>query len=290
MTIRALSQLPVAVARVACSDGTHAILWEGGDLIALDHDDPEGERALAALGGQSCTCLDVLGAWTRQRGDAALLSALSRGPHDPVQPDGLWPGPFAPYPATRGPRNVVSAGRGGGMWRVGAGRTNSVSVTGVAIPSAAMAQHGSASFTHDDDVVLLAGLGHQLTLRLAATVTAALLDELKSPQDASPRPALEASLFGRASVSLRTWLGIPDLELELEVVEPDEEPTLDWDVGGPVRLALPLEWVMTVWGCDLTVVAGRFCLGVAASKGTGTTLMSVGSDLGAPRPLSIELL
>jgi hypothetical protein len=290
MTTRPLSQLPVAVARVACSGGTHAIRWEGGDLVALDHDDPEGERALAALGGQSCTCLDILGAWARQRGDAALLSALSRGSQDPVQTEGLWPGPFAAYRATTLPRNVATAGRGG-MWRGGAGLTSSLSVvTGVATPGAAMGQHSGSSFTDDDDVVLLAGLGHQLTLRLAATVTAALLNQLDSPQGLSPRPSLEASLFGRASAALRTWLGKPELELELAVVEPDEEPTLDWDVGSPVHLALPLEWVMTVWGCDLTVVAGRFCLGVAESKGTRTTLMSVGSDLGVPRPLSIELL
>jgi hypothetical protein len=73
------------------------------------------------------------------------------------------------------------------------------------------------------------------------------------------------------------------------VIEPQAEPSLSWDGAGPVHLALPLEWVTTVWGHDLNVVAGRFCLGVAERNDTRTTLMSVGPDLGPPRPLTIEI-
>ena len=137
--------------------------------------------------------------------------------------------------------------------------------------------------------MLLAGLGHELTLRLASTVTSALLEGLKTPKGASMGPILEASLFGRTSAALRTWLGFSDLDLDLEVIEPDTEPGLSWDGSGSVRLALPLEWVMTVWGSDLTVVAGRFCLGVAERDGARTTLISVGTDLGPARPLTIEI-
>jgi len=289
MTEGPLSQLPAAVARLACSGELHTIRWEGGDLEALNHADPEGERALAALGGQSCACLDVLGAWTRRRGDAAVLSALSRGPQDPVHTEGLRAGRFAAYPATTLPRNVVSPRRGGGMWRSGAAYGSSVSMTGLAVPPGTLGRHTSTAPTPDDDVVLLAGLGHEMTLRIGATVTAALLEGLKSPEGPSLRPALEASLFGRASAALRTWLGSPELELDLEVAEPEAEPGLSWDGRGPVHLVLPLEWVMSVWGADLTVVAGRFCLGVAQWDGTRTKLTSVGSDLGSPRPLTIEI-
>jgi hypothetical protein len=78
-----------------------------------------------------------------------------------------------------------------------------------------------------------------------------------SAADCSPvrpaRAAPEASLFGRASPSaLRTGLGDPDW---LEVAEPEAEPNFLWDGSGPVRLTLPLDWVMTVWGRDLSVVA-----------------------------------
>jgi hypothetical protein len=79
------------------------------------------------------------------------------------------------------------------------------------------------------------------------------------------------------------------LAVELEVAEPDAEPSLRWDGSDPVHLILSLDWVMTVWGCDLSVVAGRFCLGVVESNGSRTTRMSVGSGLGPPGPLTIEV-
>jgi hypothetical protein len=289
MTEGRLSQLPRAVGRVTCSGETHALRWEGGDLVALNHDDPEGERTLAALGGQSCTCLDVLGAWARQRESAALLSALSRGPQDLVRIEGFEPSRFAAYPATTVPRNVLAAGRAGGMWRAGgSGRVIAVS-TGVAVPGLATGPPAGDSSTREQDLVLLAGLGHELTLRMVATVTAALLDQLESQEGTPARPALVASTFGRASSALRTWLGAPELAVELEVTAPDREPSLSWEADAPVHLALPLGWVLTVWSRDLTVVAGRFCLGVTESSGSRTTLMSVGSDLGPPRPLTVEI-
>jgi hypothetical protein len=272
MTQGRLNQLPPAVGRVTCSGETHAIRWEGGDLVALNHDDPEGERTLAALGGQSCTCLDVLGAWARQREDAALLSALSRETHDPVRMEGFEAGRFAAYPVTTGPRNVVPA-RTGGMWRAG-GSVHTISLsTGVAVPGAAMGSPASDSSMREQDLVLLAGLGYELTLRMVATVTAALLDRLESPHGPPPRPALVASTFGRASSALRTWLGVPELAVKLEVTAPDGEPSLSWEAGGPLHLALPLGWVLTIWSRDLTVVAGRFCLGVAEWNGSRTTLI-----------------
>ena len=139
-------------------------------------------------------------------------------------------------------------------------------------------------------MALLAGLGHELILRLAATVTASLLGRLEGADDRSVRPALEASLFGRASCAIRAWLGTPDLEVELEVVEDGADAGIDGDARGPIRLRLPLSWVITVWGRDLTVVAGRFCLAVVESNARRTKLMSVGSDLAPPRPLVVEIL
>jgi len=287
--VPALSQLPAAVARVACSGETHTIRWEAGDLVALNHADPQGERTLAALGGQSCPCLDVLGAWARQREDATLLSALSRGPQDPVQAAGLSLGRFAAYRAMGLPRNVASAGLRAAIRNSGAVYSSAASMTGFAVPPGSLSPTTSTSSTPEEDKVLLAGLGYALTLRMAATVTATLLSRPKSPPGVSPQPALEVSLFGRASAALRTWLGTPELELNLEAIEPEAKPCLSWDGSGPVHVALPLQWVMTVWGQDLTVVAGRFCLGVTEWSGTRITLMSVGSDLGSPRPLMIEI-
>jgi hypothetical protein len=281
-----LRELPSALARVSCSGERHSIRWEGGDLVALDHDDPEGERALAALGGTSCACLDVLGAWARQRENPGLLSALSRGSQDPVQTDGFRSGPF-PYPVTTGPRNVVLAARGG-TWRGVSPMGSSASVTGVAVPGGAVGAHPRSSSTREEDVALLAGLGHELTLRMAATVTAMILDRMEGPGGPAARPVLEASLFGRASCALRAWLGAPDLGVELEVVESGADASLEGDASGPIRVKLPLAWVTTVWGRDLTLVAGRFCVSLFEAAGRRVALMSVGSDLGPPRPLLIE--
>lgn len=289
MTPERLREFPSALARVSCSGERHTIRWERGDLVALDHDDPEGERALAALGATSCACLDVLGAWARQRENPGLLTALSRGPQDPVQSGGFRAAPF-PHPVTTGPRNVVLAARGGaGMWRGLGPLSSSVSVTGAAVPGGAPGSHANPSSTREEDVALLAGLGHELTLRMAASVTAALLDRMEGPDGPAARPVLEASLFGRASCALRAWLGTPDLGVELEVVEPGADASLEGDASGPIRVKLPLAWVMTIWGRDLTLVAGRFCVGLYEANGRRATLMSVGSDLGPPKPLLIEV-
>jgi hypothetical protein len=289
MTQVLLSQHQPALARVSCSGETHVIRWEGGDLFALDHHDPEGERTLAVLGGQSCTCLDVLGAWARQRDGPALLSALSRGPSDSLRTEEFRPRPSLAPTATTAPRNVVLTARSGGGMPSGGSGNIITSHMGVAGPGGASGPSTGESWTREDDVVLLAGLGHELTHRLVATVTAALMGRLESSHGHSPQPALEASLFGRASFALRAWLGFPELAVELDVSEPDADPSLSWDASGSVHLALPLGWVLSVWGRDMTVVAGRFCLGVAETNGSGTTLISVGSDLGSPRPLTIEI-
>ncbi len=285
MTREPLSGLQPAAARVSCSGETHTIRWEAGDLVALNHADPEGERTLAALGGQSCACLDVLDAWARQREEASLLSALSRGSSDPLRTESF---PFPGPKATTAPPNAPAVLRAGGMPRGGSGRVISLH-SGVAVPGGAIGPPAGSSPTLEEDVVLLAGLGHELTQRLVATVTAALLDRLENPHGPSPRPSLVASLFGRASVALRSWLGCPGLEVEFEVAEPDADPELRWDAGGSVRLALPLGWVLSVWGRDMTVVAGRFCLGVVESDGFRTTLISVSPNLEAPRPLTVEI-
>jgi hypothetical protein len=139
------------------------------------------------------------------------------------------------------------------------------------------------------DLGILANLDYPMTLRLVATATTALLGQPGDPANPSARPALSASLFGRSWSALRDWLGVPDLEMELTVADPADEPTIELGISAPLRVALPLDWVVSVWGRDLTIVAGRFCLGVIESTATRTALLSVGPDFEAPRRLIVEL-
>jgi hypothetical protein len=128
-----------------------------------------------------------------------------------------------------------------------------------------------------------------MTVRLVATVTASLLDPSAGGESLAARPALTASLFGRAWTALRDWLADPDLELELSVIEAGQEPTFEREATGALRVALPLEWVVWVWGRDLAIVAGRFCLGVIESTVLRTTLTSIGPDFETPKQLVVEL-
>jgi hypothetical protein len=286
-----LSELSTVVARVDCAGERHFIRWEAGQLVALSHDDPEGERALVALGGPGCTCLDVLDAWSRQHESAALLTALSRGTRDPVRPQDLRGAPGIPYPSGVMPRNVVR-GRPARMRRSPMA-SGWVSVSGVQATAGPMPGWPGSPTAEADasgaDLVLLANLGHPMTVRLVATVTASLLDPSAGGESLAARPVLTASLFGRAWTALRDWLADPDLELELSVIEAGQEPVFERDNTGPFRVALPLDWVVSVWGRDLTIVAGRFSLGVIESTASRTTLLSIGPDFETPKQLVVEL-
>ena len=286
-----LSELSMVVARVDCAGERHLIRWESGGLAALSHDDPEGERALVALGGPSCTCLDVLDAWSRQRESATLLTALSRGTRDPVRPQDFRGAPGLPNQSGLVPRGAVR-GRPALMRgsQMGSGwvSVSGVQATGGPTPGWPGSPPGAPDAS-GADLVLLASLGHPMTVRLVATVTASLLDPSAGGESLAARPALTASLFGRAWTALRDWLADPDLELELSVIEAGQEPTFEREATGALRVALPLEWVVWVWGRDLAIVAGRFCLGVIESTVLRTTLMSIGPDFETPKQLVVEL-
>jgi hypothetical protein len=65
------------------ADG-HRLRWAEGELVLLAHDDPEAERALGALGGERCACLDVLDAWQATHDDGAILTVGSRSAADAI--------------------------------------------------------------------------------------------------------------------------------------------------------------------------------------------------------------
>jgi hypothetical protein len=280
---------PTAASKIACGEERHTIQWAAGNLVALDHADPQGERALAALGGTHYACIDALDAWARREDDPRLLSALTRGPGDPVNRESESQGPrghmhFGPSPAGRLSSSLSQRRRGWVGFAPMSSSGTARSGSGSHLP-----HDGSSSF--EDDVILLASLGRSIAMRLVATVTAHLINRTAAdhPVEGSARPALEASVFGRAADVLRNWVGDPNLEIELDVVEPGAEALSFDEEHHTMQVALPLQWVSEVWGRDLALLGGFFALALVEVQESRTTLVTIGSDLGPARLLTVEL-
>lgn len=291
-----LATLDQAAATIACGDRTHRIRWAGGDLIADDHPETEGELALSALGGTDVPCLQVITAWRRHRHDHRLLSALTRGPGDPVRGDG--PSPTAPRPARRRAAGPLLAQRGrttgfyvpmpGTVMPLSAGPVASASVVSSTVASGSWATLGSGPGPDGaqgdrEELEALVRLGGAIPWRLAATVTTGLLDSSL----AAARPALVASLFGRARNALSHWYGDPDLDLELDVIEPGERPGLEAGPDRGFRAALPLSWVADVWGRGLAVTAEGFALSLTPTGPSAVQVETISLDLQTHRLVEI---
>jgi len=288
------SGLPPAQAGVTCGGHTHRLRWDEGELHALDHDDLEAERALAALGGERCTCVDVLDAWARHDDDPRVLVLASRGPSDPLAAQADWTaqlgGQTAAMP-TGVPRSRIAPRA---LLRLPARRRAIAARAGPGFGSVSNRPVGSGGLSlrtqAESDLVALLGLGGGVQDRLVATVAAAWAKRFEQPDSALAlaRPALHASMHGRLGAAVRSWLGRSDLEVELELVSSRHQPTLT-DRDGAVRAELPFTWLSDVWSRGLSIVWGRFCLAATTEDGRAWKLMTVGPDLGPPAPMRIEL-
>jgi hypothetical protein len=78
------ASIPPAEVTVPCGGDTHTVRWEAGELIAVDHSDPESDVTLA---GESVPCLELLRTWSRRADDPHVLTLASRGPTDPLDID-----------------------------------------------------------------------------------------------------------------------------------------------------------------------------------------------------------
>jgi hypothetical protein len=67
--------VPTVEAKLQVSeDASHRIAWRRGRFVLLDHPDPSGEMALAALGGELCPCFELREAWRTADFDTAWQS------------------------------------------------------------------------------------------------------------------------------------------------------------------------------------------------------------------------
>ncbi len=275
---------PPAEMCVDCSGQQHQVRWQDGGLVLLDHNDPEGERTLAALGGDKCECVEILGSWERHLDDLRLLVLASRGAGDQIiHIDGpllgsARAGPailFGGQPQNRLMRAVTSSTRG---W---------VSRAPQSLPSIVF---GPAGIVDQDEVLSLLRLGGGLLERLVATVLAVWTERVSIGDErvTTERAALTAALHGRATTALRSWLNEPDLVITLEMIDPSDPAEL---IRGPegILVRLPFSWLIDVWARGVSVVLGRFATKVLDSEDHRQRVLTVSPDLRDVRPVTISI-
>jgi hypothetical protein len=226
--------IPAAEIPVLCGGDTHTVRWEAGELIAVDHRDPEGEVTRAALAGESVPCLELLRAWSRRADDPHVLTLASRGPTDPLDID----------------------------------------IDGLRF------EYGAPRRQTEERTLRLLAAGGRLPDRLQATTAAIWTRRLRTghAQLGTARPQLDAALYGRVLRTLRTWLGEPQLTVELTMIGPDEARRIVRTAEG-VDVSLPFSWLSDVWMRGLAVTFGRLCIAADTTDGSSWTLDTLGLDL-----------
>ncbi len=74
-----------AETRVTCEGHRHLIRWADGRLTAASHPDAEGELVMAALGGETARCLEIVQAWGAHDDDLEVLAIGPRSAADEVR-------------------------------------------------------------------------------------------------------------------------------------------------------------------------------------------------------------
>jgi hypothetical protein len=289
--------IAAAETTVECAGQTHRARWSGGELRLLDHDDAEGERALAALGGPRCECVDLLDAWERRRRDLRVLVLAGRGPTDLLasRRDGPLhgrPGPRGRVAGRRGPRPAVRGGAVAMMFGsvVPRGGQATLSLRAAASSSSGRGLPAPGD-AEDRELIGLLDLGGDLPARLQANVIAAWAARIADADESAleRRPELTAALYGRVATAVRSWLGRADLQIELAMAADGSTPCLARVSPDRLRVELPFAWLEAVWSRGLATVMGRFCLAATTTDGVEWTLSTVGPDLGPAEPLTLRL-
>ena len=261
-----LALIPPATAEVECGGETHRIRWADGHLSAVDHGDPEGERTLAALGGTTNGCIDVLDAWTRRKHELRALTIASRGPADPLNFDrdsghsGFMA--FSPLTARRRPflRGARPSVRGAAS--SSSIRRGFASYSGVARATVVGRSAGITSkppIDPGDDYTTLFSLSGGLPERVAATVAAHWSERIEVGEtSAADEPALYAALASRVWTGVRSWTG-EAAEPEVRMIGPATQPSAELEEGRWI-LAVPFRWLSRVWAPGLALTANRLVL------------------------------
>jgi hypothetical protein len=140
----------------------------------------------------------------------------------------------------------------------------------------------------DEKLIALLSLG-SLTNRLTAGVASHWAEQLRLDDGGGPaQAALQAALHGRVTAALRAWLGRADLRIDVTMV-PESDPAGLAQDGDGLAVQLPFAWLADVWARGLSMVWGRFALAAVREVPNRVVLSTVGVDLGAPQPMTVEL-
>jgi hypothetical protein len=140
--------------------------------------------------------------------------------------------------------------------------------------------HGAPRRQTEEQTLRLLAAGGHLPDRLQATTAAIWTRRLRTGHAAleSARPQLEAALYGRVLRTLRSWLGEPQLTVELTMIEPEQQRRIVRTADG-VDASLPFCWLSDVWMRGLAVTFGQFCIAADTADGSSWTLDTLGPDL-----------
>jgi hypothetical protein len=306
--------LPPAQASVSCGEHTHQLRWSEGSLSALDHPDAEGERVLAALGGDRAECLDLVEAWGTFGDDPEVLavgprSAADKLTLDPAEIALLRDGGMGRLPLHGSALGYAALRPGGALPRLlrsrltphrapppRAGMVFSGAGTSQMIRATRRQAPGKPERDADRRAGLLSvlALGADFQFRLSATVAAAWAGGGSRAGDAAARrPALVAALAGRLAPAAAAWLGIdPDL---VDVV-PHDGPgwgRLDLRGAGSERrlsAALPVGWLASVWAAGLAVTDGHLVVEVTEAAWPDAAALGVPEPGADPVTLNVRAI
>ncbi len=211
---------------VECDGARHELRWEAGRLVPSAHPDVDAEHALAALGGEAPVCLRLRANWEAYASEPALIT-LGRRPGEAGLGFALDVNPTTLVPVTRRPTTVGE---------------------------------------RREALVALLSLPAPFIDRLVLGAMASAVDRW-SDADFRERHGLRigAALAARATPALRR-LG-SSLAAADETVVVHCEPSEDARVrarrsvrGLEVTAALPVAWLVRVWGPGFSEPSGQFVL------------------------------
>jgi hypothetical protein len=303
---------PPAQSRLRCGAGDHRLRWAEGKLTSLDHDDPEGELVLAALGGDRPACVDLLEAWGRHAADLEVLALGPRSAADTVPitardlarlrppQGGGW---FAYAPLTGQARARARLVRSTPLRPLPTARVTAARAGGPA-PHPARARRpmprrmpmigglgGGPELAREAELLTLLALGPAFQFRLSATVAAAHVPDGRPDQPNSARPALTAAMAGRLAPAAADWLGTDPDRVDVGLHEGSGWGSVTADGTGPersLRAQLPVGWLASVWAAGLSVVAGHLVVEVREAAWPRAEVLALPAPDAEPVVLSLR--